>query len=302
MVTYEEILTYLDESDISHYETMDNAIVLACSSPLLNKAGVYDCFAKIEKTNPYKREPEIIVTIWGSKFKKEKSQALKGFAKLANEAHYFGSNDKNFSIIEYENYARPCSEARYWNDEDVTPEIVSKLVLMWANLLEDFEMGYMRLPLTVAQHDHPEVDDSNEAVLAHANEYLYREPTKSTNNYTTEQRVDEEDEDDDDCFITTAVCNSLDKGDSCLELNAFRNFRDVWLKKQKDGLSLIWEYYQIAPQIVKIINQQTDSKKIYTEIWVNYLAECLKLLHNKNYNECKNMYIRMVNDLKKKYL
>ena len=86
MVTYEKMLAYLDASDISYYETIDNAIVISCSSSLLNKGGVYDCFAKIEKSNPYKREPEIIIGIWGSKFKKEKTQPLKGFAKLANES------------------------------------------------------------------------------------------------------------------------------------------------------------------------------------------------------------------------
>ena len=111
-----------------------------------------------------------------------------------------------------------------------------------------------------------------------------------------------EDTDDDDCFITTAVCDSLAKGDNCFELNAFRYFRDFWLKKQSDGMSLIREYYQIAPQIVKNINKQTDSKKVYNDIWENYLVECLKLLQKKKYNECKNVYISMVQDLKNKYL
>ena len=307
MVTYEKILAYLDASGISHYETMDNAIVISCSSPLLNKGGVYDCFAKIEETNPYKQEAKIFIGIWGSKFKKEKTQALKGFAKLANEAHYFGSDDRNFSIIEYEDYARPCSEAWYWNDEDITPEMVSQLVLMWANLLEDFEMGYMRFPLTAAQYDHPEVDDSNEAVLAHVHEYLYKEPPKSSNNYNrtaTAQRTndDDDDADDDGCFITTAVCSSLAKGDNCCELNMFRNFRDSWLKKQSDGESLIKEYYQIAPKIVKNIEKQTNAKKIYAGIWENYLMECLRLLKEEKYIKCKRLYIVMVQNLKRQYL
>ncbi len=110
-----------------------------------------------------------------------------------------------------------------------------------------------------------------------------------------------QDSDEDDCFITTAVCNSLLKGDDCYELNVFRNFRDVWLKKQSDGLSLIREYYLIAPQIVRNINEQPDSRKIYSDIWDKYLVECLKLLQNKKYNECKNVYISMVRDLKRKY-
>lgn len=37
------------------------------------------------------------------------------------------------------------------------------------------------------------------------------------------------------CFITTAVCRSLKKGDSCEELQAFRNFRDGWLAASVGG-------------------------------------------------------------------
>ena len=103
------------------------------------------------------------------------------------------------------------------------------------------------------------------------------------------------------CFITTAVCKSLGKPDNCFELNALRNFRDNWLKKQPDGESLVKEYYSIAPTIVDNINLQESSKNIYFHIWSNYIIKCLELIKTHDYSGCKKQYISMVSELKSLY-
>lgn len=100
------------------------------------------------------------------------------------------------------------------------------------------------------------------------------------------------------CFITTATCNFLNKPDNCYELNAFRNFRDSWLRSQPDGDQLIEEYYKIAPKIVEEINRNPEREKIYNYIWEQYLSKCLYLIENKRYEECKELYIEMVKYLK----
>ena len=56
------------------------------------------------------------------------------------------------------------------------------------------------------------------------------------------------------CFITTATCSALNKGDNCCELDTFQSFRDNWLLKQNSGENLVQEYYQIAPKIVRKID------------------------------------------------
>ena len=103
------------------------------------------------------------------------------------------------------------------------------------------------------------------------------------------------------CFITTAVCGTLGKLDDCYELTMFRDFRDKWLIHQVGGENLINEYYDIAPKIVYRIDQLSNDEKIYREIWDNYLVECLNCLEHKRFLRCKEKYIEMMIDLKKKY-
>ena len=103
------------------------------------------------------------------------------------------------------------------------------------------------------------------------------------------------------CFITTAVCTSFGKPDNCYELSSFRNFRDNWLVNQPDGKSLIAEYYNIAPGIVKRINALPNAKEIYLSIWEKYLAPCLNYIEQEKLADCKNRYVQMVRDLAKKF-
>ena len=69
------------------------------------------------------------------------------------------------------------------------------------------------------------------------------------------------------CYITTAVCRSLDKPDDCYELTLLRNYRDQYLLESKEGMETVNEYYNIAPTIVKRIDRQEDSASIYAGIW-----------------------------------
>lgn len=101
------------------------------------------------------------------------------------------------------------------------------------------------------------------------------------------------------CFITTAVCESMNKPDECYELTMFRSFRDNWLLKQDDGRTLISEYYDIAPGIVDKINALPDRVKVYENIWGEYLSVCLGLLEKNEYEQCKEIYKSMVSSLKK---
>ncbi len=101
----------------------------------------------------------------------------------------------------------------------------------------------------------------------------------------------------DSCFITTAVCSSFGKADDCYELSMFRKFRDKWLINQPDGESLITEYYNIAPRIVRKINTLETSKEIYMSIWEKYLKICLFYIEQEKFMECKERYILMIKDL-----
>ncbi|MEI0510065.1 GTPase family protein [Brachyspira intermedia] len=104
------------------------------------------------------------------------------------------------------------------------------------------------------------------------------------------------------CYITTAVCKKNGKDDNCYELTKFREFRDNWLIHQEDGEYLIKRYYEIAPKIVDAINLQNNSDLIYDEINEKYLMHCLEMIEKNQYEECKKLYVEMVEKLEKEYL
>ncbi len=100
------------------------------------------------------------------------------------------------------------------------------------------------------------------------------------------------------CYITTAVCESLDKPDDCYELTMFRKFRDSWLMMQPDGEALIREYYAVAPTIVQRIDSLSNANEIYQDIMTKYLKPCLHMIEQNDMEGCKKMYMKMVSELK----
>jgi len=103
------------------------------------------------------------------------------------------------------------------------------------------------------------------------------------------------------CYITTAVCESLDKPDDCYELTLLRDYRDGYLLNQEDGEKLIQCYYDIAPTIVKHINHKSNSHDIYVHIWERYLKPCINAIENGDDESCKVLYTKMVYDLQDEY-
>lgn len=103
------------------------------------------------------------------------------------------------------------------------------------------------------------------------------------------------------CYITTAVCETFGKPDDCYELTILRNYRDSYLAAQEDGEEVIREYYDLAPTIVKHINQQGNSAEIYRGIWDTYLNPCIHMIETGDNDSCKELYIKMVRTLEEQY-
>lgn len=103
------------------------------------------------------------------------------------------------------------------------------------------------------------------------------------------------------CYITTAVCETFGRPDDCYELTLLRDYRDGYLSSRPDGESLIHEYYDVAPTIVKHINQQENSGEIYQSIWEEYLAPCVDMIEHGELEACEEHYKDMVHTLQKKY-
>lgn len=103
------------------------------------------------------------------------------------------------------------------------------------------------------------------------------------------------------CYITTAVCETFQKPDDCYELTLLRNYRDEYLAELPEGERIIKAYYDVAPTIVKHINKREDSAEIYEGIWQNYLSPCISMIEEGKKEECKDLYIKMVETLQKEY-
>ena len=103
------------------------------------------------------------------------------------------------------------------------------------------------------------------------------------------------------CFITTAVCQSLNKPDDCEELNLIRSYRDNILSKTDYGKILIKEYYKIAPEIVAKIDKTKNSKFLYQNIYNDWIEPISKLILQKNYQRALQKYCNLVRLLADKY-
>lgn len=103
------------------------------------------------------------------------------------------------------------------------------------------------------------------------------------------------------CYITTAVCETFGKSDDCYELTLLRKYRDTYLAEQEHGSELIREYYDLAPTIVKHINQNKNRSEIYEYIWRRYLNPCISMIEANENEECRELYSRMVRELQKEY-
>ena len=104
------------------------------------------------------------------------------------------------------------------------------------------------------------------------------------------------------CYVTTAVCINLNKGEECEELQLIKEFRDGYLASTKEGQALIDEYYDIAPTLVKRIARDMGAQKKYVWLWDTYLAPCVAYIKSGHPENCKEVYCDMMESLRKEYM
>ena len=109
--------------------------------------------------------------------------------------------------------------------------------------------------------------------------------------------LDENNEGNDGCFITTAVCSSLNKPDDCDELMTMRWYRDKLKSEDPDMKELIKEYYRTAPDIVKKIDCEPDASNIYRGLWDNSISKIYRSLKQAEYRNATLRYIDMFEKL-----
>lgn len=104
------------------------------------------------------------------------------------------------------------------------------------------------------------------------------------------------------CYVTTAVCRNLNKGEDCEELRLIKEFRDGYLASTEEGPALIEEYYDIAPTLVKRIAKDAEAQAKYVFLWNNYLAPCVAYIKAGRQEDCKETYCAMMEELRREYI
>lgn len=104
------------------------------------------------------------------------------------------------------------------------------------------------------------------------------------------------------CYVTTAVCKSMNKPEDCYELKLLRDYRDHYLMQTEGGEEMVQKYYDIAPTIVKRIDKSSKAEETYRHIWETYLKPCISYIENGENEECEATYISMIEELQDKYL
>lgn len=106
---------------------------------------------------------------------------------------------------------------------------------------------------------------------------------------------------DSGCFITTAVCSSLNKPDDCDELMSMRRLRDKLRNEDSDMSALIEEYYRVAPLVVKKIDNSSDAPAVYRQLWEKSISKIYYDIKEEDYHDAKLSYISMLEDLCVRY-
>jgi len=101
------------------------------------------------------------------------------------------------------------------------------------------------------------------------------------------------------CYLTSACMNyfQVNFDDNCYELTVLRWFRDNFVSKED-----IEHYYEVAPIIVKTINEEGKSSIIYDYIYNNIVKYCVEQIEQGNYEQAYNRYKNSVLILEKNFV
>jgi hypothetical protein len=108
-------------------------------------------------------------------------------------------------------------------------------------------------------------------------------------------------EEESNCFITTSCVKYFGLKDNCYELTTLRAFRDSYLLKSSEGRTLVNQYYEIAPVLVKQLESAIDRKKLFKNVFADIQASC-RAIEEKKYARAEKIYkdavIRLFNYFK----
>ncbi|GGE35594.1 CFI-box-CTERM domain-containing protein [Streptococcus himalayensis] len=104
------------------------------------------------------------------------------------------------------------------------------------------------------------------------------------------------------CYLTTAAVDHMGLTDDGVELMALREFRDHYLLTFEEGKQDVEHYYQIAPQLVDIIQQSDRRTELLNSIYQDLILPCLTLIKEEKFSETHQLYKNYTLALEKELL
>jgi len=104
------------------------------------------------------------------------------------------------------------------------------------------------------------------------------------------------------CYLTTACLEVMkdEFQDDCEELTILRNFRDEYVKNNYPNA--IERYYQIAPKIVKAINNTENKCEVYSSVYHDMIVPTIKCIEEDFSEKAYHIYESYTATLEKKFL
>jgi hypothetical protein len=103
------------------------------------------------------------------------------------------------------------------------------------------------------------------------------------------------------CFLSSACVAARGLPDDCEELEVLRRFREEVLAGTAEGEALLQEYGEIAPRLVRAIDDRPDASGIYERIYSD-LVRCVRDIRNQDLEAAKERYRRLVEALAEELL
>ena len=100
-------------------------------------------------------------------------------------------------------------------------------------------------------------------------------------------------EDSSGCYLTTIVCDILNKKDNDKVLNTLRNFRDNVLQKDKEYYDILKDYDIIGPIISSKISSDKDREIIAKYLYNAFLTPITENINNKEHSKAIKSYKTM---------
>lgn len=96
------------------------------------------------------------------------------------------------------------------------------------------------------------------------------------------------------CFITTAAVEIMGMGDNDNVLETLRAFRDGYMQEKEETQALVDEYYEIAPSIVKAIDETQNPIEVYSNIFTKYIVPSKQYIDEGENEKALATYKEMV--------